>query len=60
MLPDPTVPASLLAVLELVRGSFTTPTFRTFTALVTGLMGRPGGALPFLARPVCLPVMARL
>jgi SRSO17 transposase len=42
MLPDPTVPASLLAVLELVGGSFTTPTFRTFTALVTGLIAQTG------------------
>jgi hypothetical protein len=30
----PTVPASLFAVPELVRGNFTAPTFRTFTALV--------------------------
>lgn len=36
MLPDPTGPASLLAVLELVRGCFSGPTFRTFAALVTG------------------------
>lgn len=36
MLPDSTVPASLLTVLKLVRGSFTAPTFRTFAALVTG------------------------
>jgi hypothetical protein len=35
---DPTVPAALLAVLELVRGSFTTPTFHTFAALVMGLI----------------------
>ena len=42
MLPDPAVPASLLAVLELVRGSFTTPTFRTFAALVTGLIAQTG------------------
>ncbi|MEU1631210.1 hypothetical protein ABZ746_39455 [Streptomyces sp. NPDC020096] len=42
MLPDPTGPASLLAVLELVRGNFTTPTFRTFAALVTGLIAQTG------------------
>lgn len=42
MLPDPTVPASLLAVLELVRGNFTAPTFRTFAALVTGLIAQTG------------------
>jgi hypothetical protein len=42
MLPEPTVPASLLAVLELVRGSFTTPTFRTFAALVAGLIAQTG------------------
>ncbi|MGW7003409.1 IS701 family transposase [Streptomyces sp. NPDC054933] len=42
MLPDPTVPASLLAVLELVRGNFTTPTFRMFAALVTGLIAQTG------------------
>ncbi|MDH6127398.1 transposase [Kitasatospora sp. GP82] len=42
MLPDPTGPASLLAVLELVRGSSTAPTFRTFAALVTGLIAQTG------------------
>jgi SRSO17 transposase len=42
MLPDPTVPASLLNVLELVRGCFTAPTFRTFAALVTGLIAQTG------------------
>ncbi|WP_189313439.1 transposase [Streptomyces brasiliensis] len=42
MLLDATVPASLLAVLELVRGSFTTPTFRTFAVLVTGLIAQMG------------------
>ncbi|MFE7529659.1 transposase [Kitasatospora sp. NPDC057542] len=40
MLPDPTVPASLLAVLELVRGCFTAPTFQTFAAPVTGLIAQ--------------------
>ncbi|MFE2970751.1 transposase [Streptomyces sp. NPDC059340] len=42
MLPDPTAPASLLAVLEFVRGCFTTPTFRTFAAPVTGLITQTG------------------
>jgi hypothetical protein len=42
MLPDPTVPASLLAVLEFARGNFTAPSFRTFAALVTGLVAQTG------------------
>lgn len=42
MLPDSNVPASLLAVLELVRGNFTAPTFRTFGALVTSLIAQTG------------------
>jgi hypothetical protein len=42
MLPDPTVPASLLAVLGSLRGSFTSPTFSTFAALVTGLIANTG------------------
>jgi DDE superfamily endonuclease len=42
MLPDPTVPASLLAVLGALRGSFTSPTFSTFAALVTGLIANTG------------------
>ncbi|KUO14373.1 IS701 family transposase [Streptomyces dysideae] len=42
MLPDPTVPASLLAVLTSLRGSFTSPTFSTFAALVTGLIAQTG------------------
>jgi SRSO17 transposase len=42
MLPDPTVPASLLAVLEFMRGCFTAPSFRTFAALVTGLIAQTG------------------
>lgn len=41
MLPDLAVPASLLAVLENLR-VFTTPTFATFTALVTGLVAQTG------------------
>jgi hypothetical protein len=42
MLLDPTVPASLLNVLELVRGCFTAPTFRIFAALVAGLIAQTG------------------
>jgi hypothetical protein len=42
MLPDSTVPASLLAVLTFLRGCFTTPTFTTFAALVTGLIAQTG------------------
>ncbi|MFD9286298.1 hypothetical protein ACFWD7_55915 [Streptomyces mirabilis] len=45
MLPDPTVPASLLAVLELLRGCFTAPTFTTFSSLVTGLIAQTGRPL---------------
>ncbi|MEV0785466.1 transposase [Streptomyces sp. NPDC050423] len=42
MLPDPAVPASLLAVLVFLRGCFTVPTFTTFAALVTGLIAQTG------------------
>lgn len=42
MLPDPTVPASLLAVLDFLRGCFTYPTFQTFAVLVTGLIAQTG------------------
>nr|WTB35026.1 transposase [Streptomyces sp. NBC_00830]WTB35045.1 transposase [Streptomyces sp. NBC_00830] len=42
MLPDSTVPASLLTVLTFLRGGFTTPTFTTFAALVTGLIAQTG------------------
>ena len=42
MLPDPTVLASLLAVLDFLRGCFTYPTFQTFAALVTGLIATTG------------------
>jgi hypothetical protein len=41
MLPDLTVPTSLLAVLENLR-VFTAPTYLTFTALVTGLIAQTG------------------
>ncbi|WHM41069.1 transposase [Streptomyces sp. BPTC-684] len=42
MLPASTVPGSLLAVLEKLKGCFTTPTFTTFTALVTGMIAQTG------------------
>jgi hypothetical protein len=42
MLPDPTLPASLLAVLANLRGGFTTPSFATFVALATGLIANTG------------------
>nr|WTB34453.1 hypothetical protein OG781_37585 [Streptomyces sp. NBC_00830] len=42
MLPDTTVPTALLAVLTFLRGCFTTPTFTTFAALVTGLIAQTG------------------
>ncbi|MGW9032940.1 transposase [Streptomyces sp. NPDC055722] len=38
MLPGLTVPPSLLALLQVLRPCFTAPTFRTFSALVTGLI----------------------
>ncbi len=42
MLPGPTVPACLLALLGVFRGCFTAPTFETFTALVIGLVAQTG------------------
>ena len=41
MLPDPTVPPSLMALLEKL-GTFTSPSLRTFAALVTGLVAATG------------------
>ena len=38
MLPGPTVPPSLLVLLQAMRPCFTAPSFRTFTALVMGLI----------------------
>jgi DDE superfamily endonuclease len=38
MLPPLTVPPSLLALLQVARPCFTAPSFRTFAALVTGLI----------------------
>ena len=40
MLPDDTVPASLSDTLSVFRSCFTTPTFRTFTGLVVGLIAQ--------------------
>jgi SRSO17 transposase len=42
MLRDVPLPPSLLAVLEKLRGCFTAPAFRTFTALVAGLIAQTG------------------
>jgi len=42
MLPDPTVPPSLSAVLENLRWVFTTPSFATLAALATGLIANTG------------------
>lgn len=41
MLPDPTVPPSLLGLLAKL-GTFTAPSPRTFAALVTGLVAQTG------------------
>ncbi|SBW23143.1 transposase, IS4 [Candidatus Protofrankia californiensis] len=38
MLPGPAVPPSLLTLLQVARPCFTAPSFRTFAALVTGLI----------------------
>jgi hypothetical protein len=40
MLPPLTVPAGLLEVLQVARAGFGAPSFVTFTALVTGYLGR--------------------
>jgi hypothetical protein len=42
MLPDPTLPPSLLAVSENLRWVFTAPSFATFAALATGLIANTG------------------
>jgi hypothetical protein len=42
MLPDPTLPASLLALLGNLRYVFTAPGFATFAALATGLIANTG------------------
>src|SRR5262249_42981434 len=40
MLPGMSLPASLVCSLSSLAGCFTAPSFRTFTALVVGLVGR--------------------
>jgi DDE superfamily endonuclease len=42
MLPGLTVPASLAGVLQVLRGSFTAPSFATFTLLVVGMVAQTG------------------
>jgi hypothetical protein len=42
MLPLQTLPSSFAALLATLRPCFTAPSFRTFTALVAGLIGQPG------------------
>lgn len=42
MLPSMTVPPALLTLLQVARPCFTTPTFRSFCALVTGLIVQTG------------------
>jgi hypothetical protein len=40
MLPFATIPPSLAGLLDIFRTCFTKPTFDTFTAMVTGLIGQ--------------------
>jgi hypothetical protein len=47
MLPDPTLPASLTGLLAAFQSCFTAPSFRTFCALVAGLVAQTG------SRTVC-------
>jgi hypothetical protein len=42
MLPDPTLPASLSGLLGTFQSCFTAPSFRTFCALVAGLVAQSG------------------
>lgn len=42
MLPDLTLPSSLLALLAWFESLFTAPSFRTFCALATGFLAQPG------------------
>ncbi len=42
MLPVPTLPSSLMALLVVFESCFTAPTFRTFCAMVAGLVARAG------------------
>ena len=41
MLPGPTLPGSLMALLGALRPCFTAPSFRTFCGLAAGLAGQP-------------------
>ena len=51
MLPDPTVPPSLMALLEKL-GTFTSPSLRTFAALVTWLIAATGKRTPGSLGPI--------
>jgi SRSO17 transposase len=42
MLPDPTLPSSLLASLSALRPCFTAPSFTPFCALVDGMLAQTG------------------
>ena len=42
MLPELTLPSSLLALLAWFEPLFTAPSFRTFCALATGVLAQPG------------------
>ncbi|MCA1603723.1 MAG: transposase [Acidobacteria bacterium] len=42
MLPNPTLPASLVCLLAAFESCFTAPTFRTFCALMAGLVAQTG------------------
>lgn len=42
MLPVPTLPSSLMALLVVFESCFTAPTFRTFCAMVAGLVAQTG------------------
>jgi hypothetical protein len=41
-MPVLSLPPSFAAVLNAFRSCFTAPTFRTFTAMVAGLLAQPG------------------
>src|SRR5437867_3024837 len=55
-MPTPSLPRSLADLLAAFGPCFTQPTFRTFQAVVVGVICH----LPFLSRAVCLPILARL
>lgn len=44
MLPVPTLPSSLMALLVVFESCFTAPAFRTFCAMVAGLVAQTGPA----------------